>query len=604
MNRRISSFLLLSILFVLLVPLTLAYTRSGHLTLLTVAETDDPLDEPIGGTADVYLEIRPGSGKIFIDSYPLTKLDTQSSTRFANRVACSFLREDCSRYDFFYTIRADSPVVGGPSAGGAIAVLTAAMLSDTKIDESIAMTGTINSGGIIGPVAGLRQKTDAANEKGLKLVLVSAFSYPTELNRTYLLELNATKEEDRNLSLNLSRLYAPLNLSQMNIPVKEVATLEEALDLFAGREPPTASATVVEDADYTALMQDVAGQLCDRRDGLSRSLVRTGANLSDNNFTERREDATGKEDWYSLASYCFSDLIRLRTTSYENVSQLQRSAIRANLLGELETFDNNLAARNFTTMAELETYLIVQERVAEARDILLEENASNITAAGLAYAVERHNSANAWSAFFQLKSEPLPFDEESLANACAEKLSEAQERISYTALYLPDEYLTTARDEAGDATSDQAEERYARCLFHASKAVALADLYAGTMSVPEEKVQELLDKKLDAVASVIVRQQERGLFPIMGYSYYQYSRSLADHDPFSALTFAEYSLELSNLDMYFPPKRQSVLPAVDWRIALLFASGVLLGIVLGTLLGLQLRSRTKKEKRPEKRKRR
>ena len=94
---------ILIIIIILLIPLVQA--KTGHITLLTVAENGN---ETLGGIADLFLEIKPGTGRVFIDSFPLTKVDTQISTRFAKEVACSFLEKDCSTLDFFYTIRAKS----------------------------------------------------------------------------------------------------------------------------------------------------------------------------------------------------------------------------------------------------------------------------------------------------------------------------------------------------------------------------------------------------------------------------------------------------------------------------------------------------------------
>ena len=96
-----------------------AYKEYGHIGLLTVAESSDNSTPEHGGVADLYLVIKKGTGRIFIDSFPLSKLDTQITTRFASEIACDFLDKDCSQYDFFYTIRANSAIVGGPSAGAA-----------------------------------------------------------------------------------------------------------------------------------------------------------------------------------------------------------------------------------------------------------------------------------------------------------------------------------------------------------------------------------------------------------------------------------------------------------------------------------------------------
>ena len=156
-NLRIINFI---ILLILLCSAVSAADRS--LVLLTVSETGDT---KIGGTANLDLEKKPGSGRIFIDSFPLTKLDTQISTRFANEIACQQLEKNCNRYDFFYTIRADTSIVGGPSAGLGIALLTGASLLNLDPITDVTVTGTINSGGIVGPVGGMYQKVYAAQEK-------------------------------------------------------------------------------------------------------------------------------------------------------------------------------------------------------------------------------------------------------------------------------------------------------------------------------------------------------------------------------------------------------------------------------------------------------
>ena len=572
-----------SVLLILLcLPFAAAagFPRSGHLVLLTVAEDEQPLAPQLGGTADLTLEIRPGTGRIFIDTYPWTKLDTQSSIRSANQVACTYLDTDCTQYDFFYTIRADSVIVGGPSAGAAIAVLTAALLEDAHINESVAITGTINSGGLIGPIAGLKAKALAAKARGLSLVLTSSFSQPTELNASYVALLNATNMTSENSSVNLSRLYVPVNLTGLGIEVREVGTLAEALAAFTGKAATSQNqAPLTEDPAYTVIMQDVASQLCTRRDALARQFP---ANLSDENATRLRDQAQHEKDWYSLASYCFSDLITLRGEEYAKLNQPELKLTYGQLLSQLSSFETNLDARNLTTLAQLETYMIVKERLDEAKDTLTGENATNLSAADLGFAAERLHSADVWSAFFLMRSEPLSLRADRLAAACEAKRVEAEERINYAELYLPVKYLADAQQELDAASSYEEEGRYPVCLYRAAKAEAQADLLTGSLSVPQEKLDALLGQKLAAVADVIRRQEARGHFPILGYSYYRYSQSLRQHDPYSALTFAEYSLELSNLDLYFPPEpRSPSRSSVDPYLILLFVSGLILGVVVG-----------------------
>ncbi|MDO8095097.1 MAG: hypothetical protein Q6360_16590, partial [Candidatus Brocadiales bacterium] len=112
----------LLLFFVVAVSLiSVAYAQTGHMKLLAVSETKEGYS---GITADLYLKVEPGSGKVFIESFPLTKMDTQISTRFAKETACYELEMDCDKYDFFYTVNADTALIGGPSAGAAAAVLT------------------------------------------------------------------------------------------------------------------------------------------------------------------------------------------------------------------------------------------------------------------------------------------------------------------------------------------------------------------------------------------------------------------------------------------------------------------------------------------------
>jgi len=113
--------LLIFILFLL----PSVYAQQGHMKLLAVTET---IDGEVGGIADLFLEIKPGSGRVFLETFPLTRLDTQISTRFAKQIACDFADVDCGKYDFFYTITADSPIIAGPSAGAAISVLTFSLI--------------------------------------------------------------------------------------------------------------------------------------------------------------------------------------------------------------------------------------------------------------------------------------------------------------------------------------------------------------------------------------------------------------------------------------------------------------------------------------------
>ena len=60
-----------------------------------------------------------------------------------------------------------------------------------------------------------------------------------------------------------------------------------------------------------------------------------------------------------------------------------------------------------------------------------------------------------------------------------------------------------------------------------------------------------MDAKIAALEKLIGRTIAKRAFPLLGFSYYEYAQSLREHDPFSALLYSDYALELSNLDIYF-----------------------------------------------------
>ena len=167
--KKLAFLVALTVLVIVLLLSTTA-PKKGHIKLLAV--NDLPGEEDQGSIADLYLEIKPGAGRVFIDTLPASKLDTQMSTRLAKNIACELTEKDCSRYDFFYTIRSDSVIVGGPSASAATAILTASVLEGRKLNEKMAITGTLTSGNVIGPVGGLRGKVDIAAQTGIETVLV------------------------------------------------------------------------------------------------------------------------------------------------------------------------------------------------------------------------------------------------------------------------------------------------------------------------------------------------------------------------------------------------------------------------------------------------
>jgi uncharacterized protein len=246
-------------LLVMLVLLS-ASVSAKSMKLLAVSETSTGL---VGTTADLELDIKEGSGRVFISTFPLTNVDTQISFRMAKEYACDFLDRDCSGYDFYYVVRSDSPIIGGPSAGGAATLLTISTLDNLDINPKVAATGTINSGGILGPVAGVKQKIEAASKAGLTQVLIP-------LGTRYY------KEDSEDIALRiesgeLSNLTAGQILNQttdlveygksIGVDVEEVEDITEAISYLTGRQYEGYDDNVVMDDKYQHIMKGISENL-------------------------------------------------------------------------------------------------------------------------------------------------------------------------------------------------------------------------------------------------------------------------------------------------------------------------------------------------------
>ncbi len=117
------------------------------------------------------LKIIPGHGNLYLRLNPFVEPDTQYSFETAVSVACRYAHEDCSKYDFILEIHSNAILVGGPSAGAAIALATYLLL-ENKTWGDYAVTGAIEPDGTISQVGGILQKAEAAYEHGYKIFFV------------------------------------------------------------------------------------------------------------------------------------------------------------------------------------------------------------------------------------------------------------------------------------------------------------------------------------------------------------------------------------------------------------------------------------------------
>lgn len=573
-------------LIILLITLILINTTTaieGNMALLTVAETDN---DTIGGIANLHLEIKPGTGRVFIDTFPYTKTDTQISTRYAKKVACDFLDEDCTNKDFFYTIKAKSNIVGGPSASGAMTVLTIALLEGIQPKQDIVMTGTINSGGIIGPVAGIKEKTEAAKNNGFKKALIPKRS---------ILKTNVTNNTAKNSSI----INRSVNITYVDdfkvqgIEIVKINTLPQALKEFLGKEYPQNDEEITIPEDYQKIMGKISEKLCKRYEDILKEipdkLRKENEQLinATNTTIENAVNASAKNDYYSAASFCFTANRDVRTLQMQNLTNQSKRLIIADLRNRAAYLDNTTKQRPLRTISELETYMIVKDRLDEVKEIL-QKNESQIFNE-LGYASERFYSAIAWSSFYEYESPKVKIDNQYLEEACLSKIAEVEERKSYLEIM----YSTNNQqdEDISKLKTMHKQEEYAYCLYKASKLKADINAIISTFSITNEKIDDLVEDKLRIARQQINKQET---FPVLGYSYYNYATSLRETDPTLSLIFSEYALELGNLKMYFPKETQAQfnMPTLAaWQYLII---GIIIGIMIANLIKLQKQDKPKK----------
>lgn len=567
------------LIFVLMLPFVSA--RQGHMPLLAVKEKAGGYE---GSVADLYLEINPGTGRVFMETYPLTKMDTQISTRFAKDVACDYLGIDCNEYDFFYTIKANSPIIGGPSAGAAITILTIAMLEDVELNQDITITGTINSGGLIGPVGSLLAKIDAASEIEIKTVLVPQ---------------GEGSIKEFNLTVNLTQ-YA----NKYDMKVVEVNDITSALYEFTGKYFKDITKNLSVNSEYSKTMGMLGDMLCNRSDFLNSQLAELKnktKEITDKesleieksalNKTQKGKKALEEERYYSAASYCFGANINYQylIIKLENFTGFE--AVKE----EIEDFENKIDEINLITVTDLETYMVVKERLREARESLNQSqegyNNKEEFSDDLAYAIERLYSAQSWSKFFSLPGKEFNLQKSNLEEGCIRKFVEAEERVQYSGLFYEKD-LEELEKELELVKKDSEEENYAMCLFRAAKIKAEADVILGAIGVEEDQIDNIINSKLNIVKRIIIEAQEQGMFPIVGYSYYEYANSLKNESKYSALLYAEYALELSSLKLYFKEpiqeigwslERIKIRPGKEAPASVIFILGLIIGFLIAYL---------------------
>lgn len=186
--------------------------------------------EESGVIATLTVEARPGKGRVLVEINQLFFfLDTQNSIRTAKMVAENLTKIDFSKYDLIYNIETNASVIGGPSAGAALAIGTIAAIENKTVNPEVVITGTIEEDGSIGPVGGILEKAKATRDSGATIFLVPLGQ---GVQNNYIPVKTCQQFGSFTFCQTQYKLQS-INISKdVDIEVREVKTAEEALKYF------------------------------------------------------------------------------------------------------------------------------------------------------------------------------------------------------------------------------------------------------------------------------------------------------------------------------------------------------------------------------------
>lgn len=114
----------------------------------------------------------PGHGYVYFTALPFTELDTQISMRTATWVASVITNKIFNNYDYYILMKADYPIIGGPSASALVTIGFIALFLNVSIKPYVTMTGMINPDGTIGFVGGLKEKIEIAAQREYRVFMI------------------------------------------------------------------------------------------------------------------------------------------------------------------------------------------------------------------------------------------------------------------------------------------------------------------------------------------------------------------------------------------------------------------------------------------------
>jgi len=506
-----------------------------------------------------------GSGRVFVDTLPLTDVDMQGSARLAVKVASALVSTDSRPHldpgtcDFFFVVRTTSPMIGGPSAGGIMTVAVISLLENWTLDNKTVMTGMINPDGSIGPIGGIPYKIDAAHSVGATRFLIpkGQMTYTEMVTERQIIN-GITWENTYPVTRNVSE-YAQTNY---NMKVFEIEDINDALLYFTGWTfPVTESPDKITTEDYITAMKPLATSLLrDARESYQNAsnlfnittIPNRYPNYYKNQVTDFLNTANDRllesknwydeEVYYTSTSKSFQSLIDSHFVSYicqYFASNNQEAFVQSLLNLTMQSYTNKSeVAKNapINGMITLQCVGAAQQRVNEAASYLSQANTSfqnndYFTALyKIAYAQERSESVQWWLNISTPFNDTGEINASMITTLAEEYLDDAQQAIVYSEIIIQEmgktsNYLNDAKDLLETARSEYERGYSAAALFGAFESLVKANL---ALELVDGVTSEKVERARERASASITESRNQGIEPVLAVSYYEYGQSLAN----------------------------------------------------------------------------
>jgi uncharacterized protein len=505
-------------------------------------------DEGILLSAQVI--VTNGTGHVFVDTNPYTQVDLQGSARLAAMVASDVLGIDQKAYDFYYIIDISSPIIGGPSAGGALTVATIAAIKNWTLKPNVVMTGMIDPDESIGPVGGIPYKLQAAAAKNATLFLIPQGQSNVTITKTVTTTKGAfvvTQETQENVDV--------VDLGKkLNVEVKEVGTIQDAVLAFTDHEitSPTYNGTILT-PQYLGLLLPLASNLKNESHSM---YMETALSVPKSQFLDQASEILKTADamyndkkYYAATSSYFNAMIDLRfvqwSDGYSNASDKEQylSQLVDKVENQINLSESDLNNFKSYGISDVEAVGAAESRITAAR-IKLDEakklNDTNGKISSLAFANERARTAQWWLTLALPGDKTVP--ENILKDRAGWYLSQAQSINTYVQALLAEsgahtDIISGGSDDIANAQTELDEGYYAGAIFDSLQASITASTAIGLLGTSDADMK--VNQSIEAAQAAINEARIAGIEPTLAVSAYEYAEFMTN--PFDKISQYSYA---------------------------------------------------------------